>query len=109
MNMIDMARMVPPPAPQPRGLRRLRIVSAVLLLLSALSVALIDVVRAISIYLVAAVPVVMFAAIVSAALYWYRRDRLEKSWWTDARYAAHIATAADLAAVKSAPKRRRGW
>ena len=109
MNMIDMARMVPPPAPQPKRFQRLRIASALLLLLSALCVALIDVIRAIDIYLVAVVPVIMLAAITSAALYWWRRDRLEKSYWTDERYADHLAKAISGTGTKAAPKRRRAW
>lgn len=109
MNMIDMARMAPPPAPQPRSLRRLRIASAVLLLLSALCVALIDVIHAISIYLVAVVPVIMLAAVITAALYWWRRGRLEKSYWTDERYADHLTKAIAGKDTRVAPNRRRGW
>ncbi len=109
MNMMDMARMAPPPAPQPRSMRRLRIASAVLLLFSALCVALIDVIRAISIYLVAVVPVIMLAAMISAALFWRRRGRLEQSYWTDERYADHLARAIAGKDTRPAPKRRRGW
>ena len=107
MNMMDMARMQPPPAPQPRNMRRLRVVSAVLLLLSSISVALIDVIRAVSIYLVAVVAIVMLAAIVSATLYWWRRDRLQKAYWTDDRYAEHLAKAIG-SATSLRPKRRQG-
>lgn len=94
MNMIDRRRMATPPAPQPRSLRRLRVISAILLLLSALCVALIDVIRGISIYAVAPMPLIMLAAIVSAALYWVRKARLERSYWTPARERAHVDAAA---------------
>lgn len=98
--MMDLAGMVPPPAPQPPGLRRLRIVGAVLLLLSALSVLLIDVIKAISIYAVAVVVAVMIAAIVVTTIYWIKRSRLEKAYWTDERYNIHVAGAADRLRAK---------
>jgi hypothetical protein len=94
MNMLDHASMVPPPAPQPAGLRRLRIAGAVLLLLSTLSVAFIHAIAVISIYAVAVVIVVMLAAIVVTTIYWVKRSRLEKSYWTGERTAAHIDSAA---------------
>jgi len=102
MNMIDMARMQPPPAPQPPSLKRLRMISIVLLPLSALAVALIDVIRGVSIYAVAPVPFLLLAAVVSAALYWYRRAQLEKSYWTPARQDAHLADAVRAINDKSA-------
>ena len=100
MNMMDRSRMATPSAPQPRSLRRLRLLSAMLLLLSALSVALIDVIRSISIYAVAPVPFIMCAAIVTAGLYWYRRQRLEKAYWTPAREGAHIDAAVETIHAK---------
>ena len=106
MNMLDHASMVPPPAPQPAGLRRLRIAGAVLLLLSALSVAFIHVIAALSIYLVALVALIMIAAIVVTVIYWVKRNALEKSYWTGERTAAHIDSAAGRIRVKAGKGRR---
>ena len=104
MNMIDRASMVPPPAPQPPGLRCLRVASAALLLLSALSVARIHGIKAISIYAVAVVPVIMGTAIVVTTIYWIKRSRLETAYWTDERYNGHVAGAVDR--LRAGPARR---
>ena len=117
MNMMDRGRMATPPAPQPASLRRLRRASVVLLLLSALSVALIDAIRRVSIYAVAPVPFIMLGAIVTAVLYWVRRNRLEASYWTPIRQGAHIDAAVRSihdervarAAAKPIKPRRRTW
>ena len=106
MNMLGHASMVPPPAPQPIGLRRLRIVGATLLLLSALSVAFIHVIAAISIYAVAVVIVVMIAAIVVTVIYWVKRNALEKSYWTGERAAAHFDSAASHIRAKAGKGQR---
>ena len=90
MNMMDHSRMATPPAPQPRYLRRLRIGSAALCLLSALSVIFIEPIRQVSIYAVALVALTMLAAVVSVALYWILRRRVEAAYWTLSREAAHI-------------------
>ena len=90
MNMMDHSRMATPPAPQPRYLRRLRIVSAALCLASALGVLGIEPIRQFSIYAVALVALAMLGAIVTVALYWILRRRVEKSYWTPALEATHI-------------------
>lgn len=90
MNMIDQARMVPPPAPQPVRLQRLRVVSGFLLFYSAMSAVFIKQIAAIGIYAVAFVALMMLAAVVSAAVYWIRRQRLEREYWTDDRYTEHM-------------------
>ena len=90
MNMMDHSRMATPPAPQPRYLRRLRIASAALCLLSALSVIFIEPIRQFSIYAVALVALTMLAAVISVALYWIMRRRVEAAYWTPAREATHI-------------------
>lgn len=106
MNMLDRASMVPPPAPQPKGLRRLRNTGTVLLLLSALSVAFIHVIKAISIYAVAVVIVVMCAAIAVTTIYWIQRSRLEKAYWTKDRHAAFVDGATNRLRAKTAERRR---
>jgi len=106
MNMMDHASMVPPPAPQPKGLRQLRVAGAILLLLSALSVAFIHVIKAISIYLVALVALIIVAAIVVTVIYWVKRSAHEKSYWTDERTAAHIDSASDRIRAKAGKARR---
>ena len=90
MNMMDHSRMATPPAPQPRYLRRLRIVSAALCLASALGVLGIEPIRQFSIYAVALVALAMLGAIVTVALYWILRRRVEAAYWTPAREATHI-------------------
>ncbi|QYE37193.1 hypothetical protein KZX46_21385 (plasmid) [Polymorphobacter sp. PAMC 29334] len=90
MNMIDHSRMATPPAPQPPYLRRLRIVSAALCVASALGVIGIEPIRQLSIYAVALVALAMLGAIVTVALYWVLRRRVEAAYWTPAREAAHI-------------------
>ena len=90
MNMMDHSRMATPPAPQPRYLRRLRIVSAALCLASALGVLGIEPIRQFSIYAVALVALAMLGAIVTVALYWILRRRVEEAYWTPAREATHI-------------------
>ena len=108
MNMMGRGRMATPPAPQSASLRRLRIASAILLLLSALCVALIGPIRRVSIYAVAPVPFVMLGAIGTAGLYWYRKARLERSYWTPTREGAHIDAAVrtihDKRAARAAAK-----
>jgi len=90
MNMMDHSRMATPPAPQPRYLRRLRIASAALCLLSALCVIFIEPIRQFSIYAVALVALTMLGATVTVALYWILRRRVEAAYWTPAREATHI-------------------
>ena len=90
MNMMDHSRMATPPAPQPRYLRRLRIVSAALCLASALGVLGIEPIRQFSIYAVALVALVMLGAVVTVTLYWILRRRVEAAYWTPSREAAHI-------------------
>jgi len=90
MNMMDHSRMATPPAPQPRWLRRLRIVSAALCLASALGVLGIEPIRQFSIYAVALVALVMLGAVVTVTLYWILRRRVEAAYWTPSREAAHI-------------------
>ena len=90
MNMMDHSRMATPPAPQPLYLRRLRIVSAALCLASALGVLGIEPIRQFSIYAVALVALAMLGAIVTVALYWIMRRRVEAAYWTPAREATHI-------------------
>ena len=90
MNMMDHSRMATPPAPQPRHLRRLRIVSAALCLASALGVLGIEPIRQFSIYAVALVALVMLGAVVTVTLYWILRRRVEAAYWTPSREAAHI-------------------
>ena len=90
MNMLDHSRMATPPAPQPLYLRRLRIATVALCLLSALSVIFIEPIRQVSIYAVALVALTMLAAMISVALYWILRRRVEAAYWTPAREATHI-------------------
>ena len=90
MNMMDHSRMATPPAPQPRYLRCLRIVSAALCLASALGVLGIEPIRQFSIYAVALVALVMLGAVVTVTLYWILRRRVEAAYWTPSREAAHI-------------------
>ena len=90
MNMLDHSRMATPPAPQPLYLRRLRIATVALCLLSALSVIFIEPIRQFSIYAVALVALTMLAAVISVALYWIMRRRVEAAYWTPAREATHI-------------------
>ena len=103
MNMIDHSRMATPPAPQPPYLRRLRVASAVLCLVTALGVAAIEPIRQFSIYAVAVVALAMLAAIVTVPLYWFLRRRVERAYWTPGREAAHID-----GVVRSIDLRRRG-
>ena len=107
MNMMDQSRMATPPAPQARWLRRLRIVSAALCLLSALSVIFIEPIRQFSIYAVALVAVTMLAAMISVALYWILRRRVEAAYWTPAREAAHIDRV--VRGIDVRRRQRRGW
>jgi len=90
MNMMDHSRMATPPAPQPRYLRRLRIVSAALCLASALGILGIEPIRQFSIYAVALVALAMLGAVVTVALYWILCRRVEAAYWTPAREATHI-------------------
>ncbi|UAJ12390.1 hypothetical protein [Polymorphobacter megasporae] len=90
MNMIDQSRMATPPAPQPPYLRRLRLASATLCLVTALGVAGIEPIRQFSIYAVGVVAVSMIGAIVTVLLYWVLCRRVEAAYWTPAREAAHI-------------------
>ncbi len=88
--MMDQSRMATPPAPQPPYLRRLRVVSAVFCLLSALGVIAIEPIRQMSIYAVSLVVFAMLGAVVTVPLYWFFRRRVEAAYWTPAREVAHI-------------------
>lgn len=90
MNMIDQSRVATPPAPQPPYLRRLRVASATLCLVTALGVAGIEPIRQFSIYAVGIVAAAMLGSIVTVLLYWFFRRRVEAAYWTPAREAAHI-------------------
>ncbi len=70
------AQPVPPTSP---ALRRLQMVSTVLLFLAAVAVACVEPIRRISIYAVAVVPVVLVAAIAAAARFWFLKSRLERA------------------------------
>ena len=78
MNAMPPRAQPVPPTSSP-ALRRLQMVSTVLLFLAAVAVACVEPIRRISIYAVAVVPVVLVAAITAAARFWFLKSRLDRA------------------------------